>query len=243
MRGYSILYGRQHRSCMYRTRHAICEDGMTRDLDPVANALSKVSNKTLQTHPLPNPYSLPSSDLIIDFEEPRYYLLRRDVEDFFRATSQQVRRYIHRHPDRPIPLDHPPLTYIWRSVKFLFYPADPTAHHRAGSFSFQDLLDVLDAFALKSSEEGYMSRTGIILTQTGLQVVGRASLLPALAQQHHSQQEGTAAQQEQLQQQQEPPGRKDTAKLSPASPPPLQPTIPPPQPPPTPKPLSPPPHQ
>ncbi|KAL9576601.1 MAG: hypothetical protein Q9212_006963, partial [Teloschistes hypoglaucus] len=186
---------------------------MTRDLDPVANALSKVSNKTLQTHPLPNPYPLPASDLIIDFEEPRYYLLRRDVEDFFRATSQQVRRYIHRHPDRPIPLNHPPLTYIWRSIKFLFYPSDPTAHHRAGSFSFQDLLDVLDAFALKSKEEGYMSRTGFILTQTGLQTVGRAYLLPAIAYPHH--QEGPTAAQQQRQQQ---PGA-ETAKRSPAPPP------------------------
>ncbi|KAI4091992.1 MAG: hypothetical protein L6R37_007643, partial [Teloschistes peruensis] len=187
------------------------DEMMTRDLDPVADALSKVSNKTLQTHPLPNPYPLPSSDLIIDFDGPRYYLLRRDVEDFFRATRQQVRRYMHRHPDRPIPLDHPPLTYIWKSVKFLFYPADVTAHHRAGGFTFQDLLDVLDAFALKSNDEGCMSRTGVILTQTGLQTVGRASLLPVLA---HPRLEETAAQEQQQQQQPSPEsgGGGETAK-------------------------------
>ncbi|KAL8658489.1 MAG: hypothetical protein Q9202_007543, partial [Teloschistes flavicans] len=151
-------------------------DNTTREVDSVAKASAKVSNQSLQLPPLPNPYPLPDSDLSIDFEEPTYFLLARDVVDCFTSARAQIRRYMHRHPDRPIPLANPPLTYIWRSVKFLFYPEST----RRG-FTFKDLLAVLDAFALKSSHEGYLSRRGFILADAEAQHVGRALLLPALA--------------------------------------------------------------
>ncbi|KAL8654036.1 MAG: hypothetical protein Q9210_001754 [Variospora velana] len=124
---------------------------------------------------MPNPYPLPNTDLLLDFEEPGMPLAVTDVQQCIFTARRQVLEDIARHgEDSPAP---PSMAYRWQSVEFRIFP-EPVGTQRR--LTLGELLTVLDGYALKSIREGYRSRWGrIVVAGVEEQIIAEALLTSA----------------------------------------------------------------
>ncbi|KAL8686482.1 MAG: hypothetical protein Q9218_007073 [Villophora microphyllina] len=131
-------------------------------------ALAVLVDAAIQTHPLPNPYPLPHSDLRIDFEKPVFSLVATDANDCLFHALQEIQKYIDQHDggDHQFPTT---ATYGPRSVE-LYIHRDISLR----GFTYYDALDVVMGYVTKSRREGYFSRWGNVLVK-GHQTIATAS--------------------------------------------------------------------
>ncbi|KAI4113943.1 MAG: hypothetical protein LQ338_008091 [Usnochroma carphineum] len=107
-------------------------------------------------NPLPNPYQVPDSPIVLDFDDaPDRPLVGSDVRFLFGKVRQQIVQHIQEHGDSQIPLG----VQIFRinSVEMMFdsHPAFPI-------MLFSDILAVVRGFQQKMAREGFRERTAIV---------------------------------------------------------------------------------
>ncbi|KAL9011739.1 MAG: hypothetical protein Q9173_003447, partial [Seirophora scorigena] len=134
-------------------------------------------NKTeLGRNPMPNPYPLPNTNLLLDFEEPGMPLPVADVQECFLRARQEMLRDIARYGEGS--LIPPSVVYRWGIVEFRIFP-EPRITQR--HLNLGELQEVLTAYALKSIREGHRSRWGRIVVAGGEELIVAEALLHARA--------------------------------------------------------------
>ncbi|KAI4285679.1 MAG: hypothetical protein L6R35_004606, partial [Caloplaca aegaea] len=125
--------------------------------DKQNQAVGNTNETQLGLAPMPNPYPLPNTDLLLEFKEPGMRLAETDVKQCILTARGQVLQDIARHgEDSPAP----PSTYRRQSVAFRIYP-EPAGKQRL--LTLGELLAVLNGYERKSAQEGYRSRWGRIV--------------------------------------------------------------------------------
>ena len=158
----------------YRERESIILETVTGSSEGFAELATwgdgdSLRNKTLQIHPIRNPYVLSGSDLSVDFEQPVSDLVPIDVVNCIVSARQRITRHIREHGEGRITI--PSIWFTWKSVEFRVIAEDVPRH-----VTWNDTLNILNAFAIKSGREGFQSRWGSIIMTNGEQIVAQAVL-------------------------------------------------------------------
>ena len=132
----------------------------------------KIRRTSLQLGPIPNPYPLPQTDLEIDFATPDDLLDTNDALNCISHARFEIHQYLQSHGGRDAPLPDR-FVYKWRSVEFGITRVFGMARH----ISYKETLQILSAFSIKSSREGWRERNGrVIITGGGTFPLGVAGL-------------------------------------------------------------------
>ncbi|KAL8722453.1 MAG: hypothetical protein Q9225_001075 [Loekoesia sp. 1 TL-2023] len=125
-------------------------------MDPTPGSLSLSPRRF---NPLPNPYDIPGTRIVLDFDDqPDEYLDTQIVT----ALLVKVRRFFLNHiqqaGDGDIPLGVQ--SYRIRNIEFSF-----ESHPQFRIMRYTDVVNVIEGFRQKMEREGYRERTAIVAYQ------------------------------------------------------------------------------
>lgn len=131
------------------------------------------TNGHLQLNPQPNPYPVPGKPFSIHFGIQGDEIPPGDTRNCVLGAYRALKNHVRQHRDGPIPQHPAALHFRYGTVGFGIGPA--TAPPQP-VLSYSDAIEILRAFSVRSSQEGYHETFGRIEYTRSGGLLGDASL-------------------------------------------------------------------